>query len=163
MSETLAMADPECAKLWENLNFAYTETAGHPLLREEIVKTHYPVCACCWQYSDAAKNLYLVKSMPTYCHYYGYVTFFTRKWNMLLHQGIGKESVVVLAPEEGIFIAMQLLLNDGIGDSRKSTIMPRYLLFFAHGDGLGAAHFEKRIAQRMFVGREVYCPTCPVR
>jgi hypothetical protein len=71
MSETLAMADPECAKLWENLNFAYTETAGHPLLREEIVKTHYPVCACCWQYSacDAAKNLYLLTSMPT-CGYH---------------------------------------------------------------------------------------------
>jgi hypothetical protein len=43
---------------------------------------------------------------------------------------MGKESVVVLAPEEGIFIAMQLLLNDGIGDSRKSIIKPRYLIFF---------------------------------
>jgi hypothetical protein len=45
MNEILAMADSECKKLWENLRFAYTEPAGHPLLREEIVKTHYPVCA----------------------------------------------------------------------------------------------------------------------
>lgn len=42
MSELIAMADDECRQLWENLLLMYTETNGLPLLREEIIKQHYP-------------------------------------------------------------------------------------------------------------------------
>ncbi len=36
MSELLAMADAETARLWEELKLGYTESPGHPLLREVI-------------------------------------------------------------------------------------------------------------------------------
>lgn len=36
MPELLALASPESVGLWENLQFLYTHTNGHPLLREEI-------------------------------------------------------------------------------------------------------------------------------
>ena len=36
LTELLEMADPESAKLWRDLKLAYTESAGHPLLREAI-------------------------------------------------------------------------------------------------------------------------------
>jgi aspartate/methionine/tyrosine aminotransferase len=36
LSELLALADPETRGLWENLSLGYTESPGHPLLREEI-------------------------------------------------------------------------------------------------------------------------------
>lgn len=36
MSELAAMADEATAPLWESLKLGYTESAGHPLLREEI-------------------------------------------------------------------------------------------------------------------------------
>ncbi len=36
MSELLAMADEECQQLWNTLDFRYTETTGHPLLRQDI-------------------------------------------------------------------------------------------------------------------------------
>jgi aspartate/methionine/tyrosine aminotransferase len=36
LSELLAMATPDSIRLWENLRFSYTESTGHPLLREEI-------------------------------------------------------------------------------------------------------------------------------
>lgn len=36
MEEILKMADVECKGLWEGLSLGYTETAGSPLLREEI-------------------------------------------------------------------------------------------------------------------------------
>ena len=68
MNEVLAMADPECAALWENLSLAYTESPGHPLLREEI--SH-------------------------------------------LYTSLQPEDVLVAAPEEGIYIAMQTLLRPG--------------------------------------------------
>lgn len=40
LSEILAMADPECKKLWDNLWLGYTETKGHPLLLQEIAKQY---------------------------------------------------------------------------------------------------------------------------
>jgi len=40
IQELLGMADEECRVLWEELRLGYTESAGHPLLREEIAK-HY--------------------------------------------------------------------------------------------------------------------------
>jgi aspartate/methionine/tyrosine aminotransferase len=36
MQELLAMADEESARLWAELKLGYTETSGHPLLRQEI-------------------------------------------------------------------------------------------------------------------------------
>jgi len=36
MGELVGMADEEMSKLWEQLNLGYTESWGHPLLREEI-------------------------------------------------------------------------------------------------------------------------------
>jgi aspartate/methionine/tyrosine aminotransferase len=40
MSELLAMADTETARLWEGLVLGYTEYAGHPLLREMIAEIY---------------------------------------------------------------------------------------------------------------------------
>jgi aspartate/methionine/tyrosine aminotransferase len=36
LDELLELADEECLGLWENLSLGYTESAGHPLLREEV-------------------------------------------------------------------------------------------------------------------------------
>jgi aspartate/methionine/tyrosine aminotransferase len=36
LAELLGLADAESLRLWEDLRLSYTETAGHPLLREEI-------------------------------------------------------------------------------------------------------------------------------
>ena len=68
MTDLLQMADPECLKLWYDLKLVYTETKGHPLLRESI------------------SNLY---------------------------EEIKSEDIIVLAPEEGIFIALNVILNPG--------------------------------------------------
>jgi aspartate/methionine/tyrosine aminotransferase len=40
LTELVTMADDECRFLWDNLKFAYTETHGLPLLREEIRKIY---------------------------------------------------------------------------------------------------------------------------
>ncbi len=40
MQEIIEMADEECLGLWKNLNLSYTETRGHPLLRDEICKLY---------------------------------------------------------------------------------------------------------------------------
>lgn len=40
MKDILDMADSECLHLWEHLRLGYTETKGHPLLREEISKEY---------------------------------------------------------------------------------------------------------------------------
>jgi aspartate/methionine/tyrosine aminotransferase len=40
MKEILQMADEECLQLWDNLQLGYTETKGHPLLRQEISKEY---------------------------------------------------------------------------------------------------------------------------
>jgi aspartate/methionine/tyrosine aminotransferase len=40
LSELLAMADDEAARLWEQLRLGYTESPGHPLLREEIARSY---------------------------------------------------------------------------------------------------------------------------
>ncbi|HVN54545.1 MAG TPA: aminotransferase class I/II-fold pyridoxal phosphate-dependent enzyme [Anaerolineaceae bacterium] len=68
LNEVLALADAECAALWENLSLGYTESSGHPLLREEISR---------------------------------------------LYASLRPEDVLVMAPEEGIYIAMQTLLRPG--------------------------------------------------
>lgn len=68
LSELLLMADSTTQALWNGLSLGYTESPGHPLLREEISKTY---------------------------------------------QQIQPRDVLVLTPEEGIFIAMQTLLTPG--------------------------------------------------
>lgn len=40
LTEILEMANTETLKLWQNLKLAYTESTGHPLLKEEIAKFH---------------------------------------------------------------------------------------------------------------------------
>lgn len=64
----LAMADDETERLWSGLKLGYTESEGHPLLREAIAA--------------------------------GY-------------DGMGKENIRVVVPEEGIFLAMHALLSPG--------------------------------------------------
>lgn len=40
LSEIVEMADPESRKLWDNLHLGYTESPGHPILREEISRLY---------------------------------------------------------------------------------------------------------------------------
>ncbi|MEN8115335.1 MAG: aminotransferase class I/II-fold pyridoxal phosphate-dependent enzyme [Bacteroidota bacterium] len=40
LTEVLEMAGSESLELWNNLKLAYTESTGHPLLKEEITKLH---------------------------------------------------------------------------------------------------------------------------
>jgi aspartate/methionine/tyrosine aminotransferase len=67
-SELLMLADTEARLLWDNLQLGYTESLGHPLLRQEVAR---------------------------------------------LYLGIQPEQVLITAPEEGIFIAMNTLLQKG--------------------------------------------------
>jgi len=39
-NELIALADPETRGLWENLALGYTESLGHPLLRQEIARLY---------------------------------------------------------------------------------------------------------------------------
>ncbi|HUG39422.1 MAG TPA: aminotransferase class I/II-fold pyridoxal phosphate-dependent enzyme [Longimicrobiales bacterium] len=45
LAELLALADPGSAALWAALRLGYTESAGHPLLREEIARLYERVSA----------------------------------------------------------------------------------------------------------------------
>ncbi|MBN1782922.1 aminotransferase class I/II-fold pyridoxal phosphate-dependent enzyme [bacterium] len=78
LKELLGMADAESLSLWGNLRLAYTESQGHPLLREEITR---------------------------------------------LYHAVTPDDVLVLAPEEGIFIAMNVLLKAG---DHLVTVFPCY-------------------------------------
>jgi aspartate/methionine/tyrosine aminotransferase len=40
LQELLAAADPDSKKLWQSLSLGYTESPGHPLLREEIARLY---------------------------------------------------------------------------------------------------------------------------
>ena len=40
LHEVLEMADNESLKLWQNLKLSYTESSGHPILKEEIAKLY---------------------------------------------------------------------------------------------------------------------------
>jgi aspartate/methionine/tyrosine aminotransferase len=89
LNEVLQMADPETNYLWENLKLSYTESAGHPLLKEEITK---------------------------------------------LQTSISTEEINVMAPEEGIFIAMNCILKRG--DNVISTF-PGYQSLFEIANSIG--------------------------
>lgn len=68
MSELLAMADTETTWLWDGLSLGYTETLGHPVLRETIAD---------------------------------------------MYDGLGANDILVVVPEEGIFLVMHVLLEPG--------------------------------------------------
>ncbi len=68
LSDVLALATPEAAALWGDLSLGYTQSAGHPRLRQEIAR---------------------------------------------LYAGLSPEQTLVLAPEEGIYLAMLALLEPG--------------------------------------------------
>ena len=68
MKELLEMADAEMSNLWEQLKLGYTESWGHPLLREEIAH---------------------------------------------IYQGVDQTQVLVVVPEEGIYLLMRALLQAG--------------------------------------------------
>src|SRR5512146_67446 len=40
LKDLLALADPQARLLWEELTLGYTETSGHPLLREEMARLY---------------------------------------------------------------------------------------------------------------------------
>lgn len=44
-SELVAMADSEIKRLWDNLTLGYTESQGHPLLRNEIARLYTGITA----------------------------------------------------------------------------------------------------------------------
>lgn len=62
--QLLQLADEETKNLWDNLHLGYTESFGHPLLRQEISK---------------------------------------------LYQEVNKDEVLVVVPEEGIFITLNTM------------------------------------------------------
>jgi aspartate/methionine/tyrosine aminotransferase len=68
LKEVLSWADEETLKLWKNLWLGYTESQGHPLLREEVTK---------------------------------------------LYKTIKPQNVLIVTPEEGIFITMNVILEKG--------------------------------------------------
>lgn len=68
LPELLGMADNEMLGMWHNLALSYTESTGHPLLREEIAK---------------------------------------------LHTAISPHQMNVMVPEEGVFVAMNCILEPG--------------------------------------------------
>ena len=68
MEELLESADDQSLSLWENLKLGYTDSSGHPLLREAIAD---------------------------------------------IYSGVVADDILVVTPEEGIFLAMQALLRPG--------------------------------------------------
>ena len=68
MEELLESADAQSLRLWENLKLGYTDSSGHPVLRESIAD---------------------------------------------IYNGIAADNILVVIPEEGIFLAMNALLKPG--------------------------------------------------
>jgi len=89
MQELLHMAGQEDRKQWEQLSLGYTESQGHPGLRERIAQ---------------------------------------------LYRGLDADSALVLAPEEGIFIAMHSLLQTG---DHVITTFPAYQSLYEVARALG--------------------------
>ncbi len=88
-NELLKLADDETRHLWDNLTLGYTESLGHPLLREEISK---------------------------------------------LYQGINSEDCLVIVPEEGIYIAINSILQKG---GHVICTFPGYQSLYEIAEGLG--------------------------
>ena len=68
MQELLESADARSVRLWENLKLGYTDSSGHPVLRESIAD---------------------------------------------IYDSVAADDILVVTPEEGIFLAMQALLRPG--------------------------------------------------
>jgi len=68
LGELLNMADDETEYLWNHLALGYTESLGHPILREEVAR---------------------------------------------LYQGISADECLVVVPEEGIYLALNAILQKG--------------------------------------------------
>ena len=68
LSEVLKMADSETRQLWNQLKLGYTETLGHPVLRQAIAE---------------------------------------------IYNGVHMEDIIVVVPEEGIFLLMNAILEPG--------------------------------------------------
>jgi aspartate/methionine/tyrosine aminotransferase len=104
MEELLEIADEESKRMWHDLKLGYTESQGHPTLRNEISK---------------------------------------------LYQNIEPEDVMVLAPEEGIYIAMNTLLKK---DDHVITTFPGYqsLYEIAYSIGCKVSHWKPREKNRWF-------------
>lgn len=88
VEELLSGGDPEIAELWKGLRLSYTESRGHPLLREEI--------AC------------VMETAP--------------------------DETLVLNPEEGIFLAMNALLDE---NDHVVVISPSYQSLYEIPKSLG--------------------------
>jgi aspartate/methionine/tyrosine aminotransferase len=87
--DLLGMADDEIRSLWDHLTLGYTESLGHPLLREEIAK---------------------------------------------LYQGVTANDCLVIAPEEGIYIALNSLLQKG---DHIICTFPGYQSLYEIAEGIG--------------------------
>jgi aspartate/methionine/tyrosine aminotransferase len=68
LQELLESADAQSLRLWENLKLGYTDSSGHPVLREAIAD---------------------------------------------IYKSVAAGDILVVTPEEGIFLAMQALLSPG--------------------------------------------------
>ena len=79
LDELLEMAGPEERRLWDELSLGYTESAGHPRLRQAIVEALYP--------------------------------------------SLSPQDVLVMAPEEAVFVFMHSLLSAG---DEVVTVAPAY-------------------------------------
>lgn len=88
-NELLSLADNETKSLWNNLALGYTESLGHPLLRQEIAK---------------------------------------------LYKGIAIKDCLVVVPEEGIFIALNSILDKG---DHIICTFPGYQSLYEIAEGLG--------------------------
>jgi aspartate/methionine/tyrosine aminotransferase len=90
LAELLAMADSETLDLWRDLSLGYTESQGHPLLREQVAR---------------------------------------------LYDGISPNETLIAAPEELIFIAMNVLLTPG---DHVIATFPGYQSLYEVAGALGA-------------------------
>jgi aspartate/methionine/tyrosine aminotransferase len=90
LNEVLDLADAETRQLWQDLTLAYTESAGHPLLRREIAG---------------------------------------------LYQTLSDDQTLVCAPQEGIFLALNSLLEKG---DHVICTYPAYQSLYEIASSLGA-------------------------
>lgn len=89
LNEVLALADSESLALWEELRLSYTESQGHPVLREEIAG---------------------------------------------LYEKAPPDRLLIAAPEELIYIAMQVLLRPG---DRVMGVFPAYQSLYEIARSIG--------------------------
>ena len=89
LQEILAVADEKTRKMWDSLWLGYTESQGHPLLRQEIAK---------------------------------------------FHSKVKPEGVLVVVPEEGVFIAMNTILEKG---DHVIVTFPGYQSLYEIAESLG--------------------------